>query len=392
MNQEDTKPPPELIIRPSDELIGVSEEDLYRVMEFVPLPVLVADADNRYLFINQPARDFLDCRDENIAGKKIPHIFHARGHKLKANAGDPPPAAGERFETALARRDGEIVWGEVFASLLPGNRRQIFICDITERKCAEHNFILSEERLWQNQKYDALGKLAGGVAHELNNLLAIILLQTDILRLQLPPDSSHYHRVNEIKSVVDNAAGIVRQLLAFGGRQVMHPSLIVLNQVVTSFAEKMPALINENIEARINLNPRLGACFVDCQQVENVLTNLVRNAAAAMAEGGVLEIETTNVILDNQSVRHTAQPTGSYVQLSVTDNGIGMNSEVKEHIFEPFSSAKQTDKSVGLGLATAYGIVKQLKGFIWVESEANRGTTFTIQFPNAEQPSTFAEN
>jgi len=388
MNQEDTREPTESMIRPSDEFIGVSDEDLYLVMEFVPLPVLIADAENRYLFMNQPAHDFLDCRDENIAGKKMPQIFHARRHKSKVHGGSPPPAAGERFETELVRRDGKIVWGEVFASLLPGNRRQIIICDITERKHSEHNSILSEERRWQDQKYEALGKLAGGVAHELNNLLAIILLQTDILRLQFPPGGSHYNRVNEIKAVVDNAAGIVRQLLAFGRRQVMYPSLIVLNEVVTGFAERMPALINENIDVRLNLNPRLGACFVDCQQVENVLADLVLNAAAAMPEGGELLIETTNFMLDNQSVRHTAQPSGSYVQLSVTDNGIGMDSEAREHIFEPLFSTKQTDKNWGAGLATAYGIVKQLKGFIWVESEANQGTTFTIQFPQAGRPST----
>ncbi len=391
MSQDYPNEVPESIIRETEEFMSVSEEDVYRVMELLPLPVLITDADDRFLFVNQPAREFLNYGDEDLVGKKTPQIFYNRQPTLLAEAGKGPQANVERFETELLRRDGEIVWGEVFASLLPGNRNQIVICDITERKQAERDFILSEERLWQNQKYDALGKLAGGVAHELNNLLAIILLQTDILTLQLPPGSPYHHRVSEIKAVIDNAADIVQQMLAFGCRQVMYPSLIDLNQVVNLFSEKLPDLIKENIQVSINLNPDLGVCFIDYKQVENVLADLTRNAAAAMSEGGVLKIETTNIVLDEKSVKHAAQPTGSYIQLSVTDNGVGMNAEVKEQIFEPHFSAKPVNKGVGLDLATAYGIVKQLKGFIWVESERDRGTTFTIQFPKAEPPSTLAE-
>ncbi len=365
-----------------------NEENFYRIIDFVPIPLFVADAEDRYLFMNQAARDFLDYRDDDIEGKKVLDVFRIEDNPDKITGEDNFENYEERYELEFVRRDGEMVSGEVISRSLPEDRRLISIYDITERKRAEQSLLISEDRQWQAHKYDALGKLAGGVAHDFNNFLAVILLQTDMLNLQLSAESPHHHRVNEIKDVVNNAAEIVRKLLAFGRKQALHPVLVNLNQSVSVFSEKLPALIDDNIiETRFVLYPHLGSCLVDRKQINNILIELVRNAADAMPDGGVLEIETKNIILDSNSIRHKVQPPGAYVQISVTDIGSGMDEEVLEHLFEPFYSTKQTDKSAGLGLATVYGTVKQMKGFIWVKSIINQGTTFTIQFPNIEKTS-----
>ncbi len=361
------------------------QESLSRFIELIPIPIFIADAENRCLSMNCPAREFFGYHDETVVGEKIFDVFHTAQYAENI-ANDWSGNYEERYELEFVRPDGTIVWGEVISCSLPENCRQILIYDVTERKRTEQALLLSDERVWQNHKYDALGKLAGGVAHDFNNFLAVIMLQTDMLGLQLPADSPHHHRVNEIKAVVNNAVEIVRQLLAFGRKQPMNSDLVNLNRVVTEFSKKLPALIGENIETKIDLNPQLGVCFIDCKQMENVLLNLIRNAVEAMPDGGIIEIKTTNIILDESTVHHKAQPTGSYVQISIADNGEGMNAEVLEHLFEPFFSTKKSDMSAGLGLATVYGIVKQSRGFIWVESEISRGTTFIVQFPNVEQP------
>lgn len=246
----------------------------------------------------------------------------------------------------------------------------------------------SEEHLRQSSKIEAIGRLAGGIAHDFNNFLAVIMLHTEMLQLQLPPDSPLRYRVNEIKSVTDNAAAMVRQLLAFSRKQTLQPHPIVLNQIVTEFTKIMRSLIGENIELRLILDENLGVTFVDQNQMMQVLMNLAVNARDALPQGGIIEIETSNLFLSEESERHPAQPAGEYVQLKFSDNGIGMDEITRTKIFEPFFTTKEAGKGTGLGLATVYGIVKQSNGFIWVESEPRQGTAFKIQFPRIIQKPT----
>ena len=258
--------------------------------------------------------------------------------------------------------------------------------DITAFKQTEKAYAESRDQLRQAQKIEPLGRLAGGIAHDFNNFLAVIILQVDMLNMQLPPDSLLRHRVNEIRSVTTHAAEMVRQLLAFSRKQTLQPRPIILNSFLKEFIQILSPLIGADIEVELSLDEDLGICFVDPNQISHVLMNLAINSKDAMPAGGKLKIETSNIVIDEQSVRHQAQPCGAYIQLSVTDNGSGMEESVQEHIFEPFFTTKADHLGTGLGLATVYGIVKQSNGFIWVKSKINEGTTFKIQFPRITQP------
>ncbi len=258
--------------------------------------------------------------------------------------------------------------------------------DITALKHARQTYLESEEQLRRSQKVEAIGRLAGGIAHDFNNFLAVIMLHVDMLSLQLPVNSPLRFRIEEIKSVTNNAAGMVRQLLAFGRKQTLQPHPIVLNHIVQEFIKIIRPLIGEDIEVEIDLDPNLGVCFVDKDQTVQILMNLAVNARDAMPKGGVLKIQTLNVILSKNLLRLKSQPVGEYVQLTVCDSGIGMTSDTRKHIFEPFFTTKEPNKGTGLGLATVYGIVKQSNGFIWVDSAPEQGTTFEVQFPRIDQP------
>lgn len=256
--------------------------------------------------------------------------------------------------------------------------------NITAAKETEQAYLESEEKQRQSGKVEAIGRLAGGVAHDFNNFLAVIMLHVDMLKLQLPAESPVRFRIEEIKSVTDSAATMVRQLLAFGRKQTLQPNPVVLNQVVKDFRKIISSLIGEDIEIKLNLEPDLGVCFVDQHQITQVLMNLAVNARDAMPDGGKLVISTKNIDLDRYSKKLKTQPNGSYVELYVSDTGIGMDKSTRHRIFEPFFTTKEVHKGTGLGLATVYGIVKQSNGFIWVESAPKKGTSFAIQFPRID--------
>lgn len=257
--------------------------------------------------------------------------------------------------------------------------------DITVTKQAEQAFQETEAHLRQSTKIEAIGRLAGGIAHDFNNFLAVIMLHVDMLNLQLPPESPLRFRINEIKAVSNSAAEMVRQLLAFGRKQAMQPHPIILNLIVKEFIKIIRPIVGEDIEIQVNLEQELGVCFVDHNQLVQVLMNLAINARDAMPFGGSLEITTRNIKIDRNTPRHKAQPKGPYVELIVSDTGIGMERKIQQRIFEPFFTTKESGKGTGLGLATVYGIVKQSNGFIWVESKPKEGSSFIIQFPRIDQ-------
>ncbi len=288
-----------------------------------------------------------------------------------------------RFETLQVNKDGTVIDCEIDVIFLEGELQCIcaFFHDITERKQSDKALIESQSHLHQSQKIEAIGRLAGGIAHDFNNFLAVVMLHIDMLSLQLPSDSPMRYRVNEIKSAANSAAGLVRQLLAFSRKQMIQPRAVSLNQVVDELSKILRRLIGEDIELQLELEPKLGTCFVDSDQMTQILMNLVVNSRDAMPNGGVVTIATSNVTLNSGSVWHKAQPPGHYVQLLVTDTGIGMDSETQEHIFEPFFTTKPPGKGTGLGLATVYGIVKQSNGYIWVKSAVRKGTSFYIHLP-----------
>jgi signal transduction histidine kinase/ActR/RegA family two-component response regulator len=254
--------------------------------------------------------------------------------------------------------------------------------EIHERKHAEQALRASEEQLRQSQKMEAIGRLAGGVAHDFNNLLTVITGYTDLLLTRLDDDGLR-ESANEVKRAADRAAGLTRQLLAFGRRQVLCLKLLDVNAVVENMDKMLRRVIGEDIELVVSLAAGLGPVKADPGQIEQVLMNLAVNARDAMATGGRLTIETASVDRGTLEAGPSA-PGECYVRIRVIDTGCGMDGETLSHIFEPFYTTKAEGKGTGLGLSTVYGIVNQSGGWIAVDSKVGGGTVFSIYLPRAE--------
>ncbi len=248
--------------------------------------------------------------------------------------------------------------------------------DLTER-------VRLEAQLLQAQKMDAIGRLAGGVAHDFNNLLTIIMSYSELAQDAVTAGSSLEHKLQEILSAARRAAQLTRQLLAFSRKQPQALRVVELNDVIAEITQTLPRLIGEDIELTFAPGSGLGRVKIDPVQIEQILMNLAANARDAMPQGGRLQIETSDVHLDDQYVhrKHAIIPKGRYARITVTDTGAGIPSDHLPHIFEPFYTTKPSGKGTGLGLATVYGIVKQNRGFIWAYSEPGSGTVFRIYLP-----------
>jgi signal transduction histidine kinase/ActR/RegA family two-component response regulator len=242
------------------------------------------------------------------------------------------------------------------------------------------------EQMRQIQKMEAVGRLAGGIAHDFNNLLTVISGYSDLLLSRVGKDSPNRMEIEEIRKAGKRATALTSQLLAFSRKQMLLPKVIDLNNVVTETIAILRRLIGEHIELATELEKTLAPVLADPGQIEQVIMNLVVNARDAMPNGGIITIETNNVVLEELLTNDDdiVQP-GQYVMLSVRDTGSGMDEETKSHIFEPFFTTKETGKGTGLGLATVYGIIRQSEGHISVDSTPGSGTLFKLFFPRAQQ-------
>jgi len=243
-----------------------------------------------------------------------------------------------------------------------------------------------EGQLRQAQKMDAMGRLAGGVAHDFNNLLTVIKGNSSLLVECLQSDDRLHGRARQIENSADRASSLTRQLLAFCRMQVLEPKILDLNMLVSEMCKLLRRLIREDIAFAFHAGKSLGRVKADPGQIEQVIMNLAVNAGDAMRAGGSLTIETRNVTVDRESA--LARPPilpGEYVLLAVTDTGHGMDAETKVRIFEPFFTTKEQGKGTGLGLATVYGIVKQSGGYVWVESEPEKGARFEVYLPRVDE-------
>jgi two-component system cell cycle sensor histidine kinase/response regulator CckA len=286
-------------------------------------------------------------------------------------------------EKRCRRKDGKLIWVRNTVSMAPGTERtpqfgMAIVEDITERRSLE-------EQVRQSQRIEAVGRLAGGVAHDFNNMLGVILGHCLSLQEKLPVGTPEWQSAQQIKKASTRAAELTRQLLAFSRKQILLPRVLDLNATIADLSSMLDSLIGDDIELVVLPGNQLGHVKIDPGQIGQVVMNLVVNARDAMPQGGQVVIATENVVLNGQPAAPVlSKVTGPYVLLSVSDNGCGIEADTLSHIFEPFFTTKEQGHGTGLGLATVYGIVKQSDGYIIAESRPGKGTTFKIYLPQAE--------
>src|SRR6202048_4951073 len=341
--------------------------------------VAIVDRDWRVSYLNERAWTQIG-EGRDLIGANLWEAFQDAADteifsQLREAMSDQRPAS---FEALCPRRG---VWYALNA--FPSSEGlAVFFRDITEQKHALEVRRLMQDQLHQSQKMESVGQLTGGVAHDLNNLLMVVSAN-----LELIEDAADNGRVRQFAAAARRAADrgtkLTAQLLAFSRRPVLNPKLVDANQLISEFQELIRQAVGGGCEVKLRTDERLWLCHVDPSLLETALLNLALNARDATPDGGVLEIETRNVVLDEGAVAGCLP--GSYVRLSVTDTGCGMSPEARDRVFEPFFTTKEVGKGTGLGLSMVYGFVRQSGGYIAVESALGAGTTVALYLPKATQ-------
>jgi len=376
--------------RRSEEALRDSQQRLMGIISSTMDALITVDRDQRIVVFNKAAEQIFRCPASDAIGhpidKFIPEQFREIHRQHIGNFGRTGVTGRSMYSpgTLLGlRADGEEFPIEAAISQIESGGEKLYtaiVRDITVRK-------QTEEQLRQARKMEAVGQLAGGVAHEFNNFLGIIMGYSHLLDEQAAADETLSRSVADIKAATEHAASLTRQLLAFSRKQVLQPKVLDINQSVAEMDKLLRRLIGADIELVTVLQPGVGAVRADSAQIQQIFINLVVNARDAMPQGGSVVIETANVELDDHyAERNWDVHPGPYVMLAVTDTGLGMDAETQAHIFEPFFTTKEQGKGTGLGLSMIHGIVKQSGGHIAVESAISKGTTFRIYLPRVSEP------
>ncbi|MCB0169086.1 MAG: response regulator [Anaerolineae bacterium] len=375
--------------RQAEEALRESQKQLQQIVNSIRDHIYVTELTasgeriNRYISTNvraltgYPLEKFIN--DWNFWGSQV--IHPADRDVAAAQARRLAQGQASQVEYRMIRADGEVIWVRDSANVEPQGQSTIVygvVGNITERKQLE-------EQLQQSQKLEALGRLAGGIAHDFNNLLTVILGNCDLALDQIEQASLIRDELEGIKTAGERAVALVRQLLAFSRQQILQPQILDLNAVVATMNQMLQRLIGSDIILVSELGPQAATVKADQGQIEQVIMNLVINARDAMPTGGTLRISTETMALEKGATREWVDlEPGHYAVLTIQDSGIGMDQEVMNHIFDPFFTTKEAGKGTGLGLSTVHGIIKQSNGHIWVDSQINQGTKFTILLPKAE--------
>jgi two-component system, cell cycle sensor histidine kinase and response regulator CckA len=367
--------------------VVASERRLRTLFETVNLIVLGLDAEGKVEYVNPFFLNLTGYTHDEVLGKSW-FEFLPKAQRMEMTDVFRELVQGDshaHYENAIVTKAGEermIAWNNTVPRDAHGRPTGTLSIgeDVTERQRLER-------QLRQAQKMEAIGRLAGGVAHDFNNVLSAIFGYVDLLREGFAEESQTQQDLGEIRKAAERASGLTRQLLAFSRQQVLEPVVLNLNDLVEDFEKMLRRVIGEDIDLRLAPARDLGNVRADPGQVQQVLMNLVVNARDAMPTGGTLTIETANAELTEQYAElHQPVTPGSYIMLAVSDTGIGMDQELQARIFEPFFTTKEKGKGTGLGLSTVYGIVKQSSGYVWVYSERSRGTTFKVYLPRVDAP------
>ncbi|RJR33165.1 MAG: PAS domain S-box protein [Desulfobacteraceae bacterium] len=374
----------------AEERLRESEARFREMADLLPQVVYEANAKGILTYANQQAFDLFGYTEEdlekslNIVQMLVPEDRERAEAAIgKILAGNPPETDNEYY---ALRKDGVSFPIMIYSSPVVREDRVAglrgIIVDMTEHKREEEEKRKLHAQLLQAQKMESVGRLAGGVAHDFNNMLGIIIGNAELAAMQVDPDGPIDQRLQEIIKASRRSADIVRQLLAFARKQTIAPKILDLNETVDRMLKMLRRLIGEDIDLMWAPGKDVRRVSMDPSQINQVLANLVVNARDAISGVGKITIETSNAVLDERYCKsHEGSVPGEYVLLSVSDSGVGMTREIMDHLFDPFFTTKEVGKGTGLGLATVYGIMKQNNGFINVYSEPGQGTTFRLYFP-----------
>jgi PAS domain S-box-containing protein len=369
---------------------------LHDLMDNTPDGIYFKDRQLRFLRTNRAfARTLNGTTSEALEGKRLLEVLPASPDAARAEAEDQR-VLGEGLpvqDVVHEYKQGETTrWvSETKAPIRTPTGETIGLVgiarDVSERVLAETALRRAEEQLLQSQKMEAIGQLAGGVAHDFNNVLSVILGYGELLLEEVPKDSPTHADISVMVGAAQRAAALTRQLLAFSRRRVVQPDIVDLNTIVWGLDKMLRRIIGEDIDLRTTLASNPATVRADPSQLEQIVMNLTVNARDAMPKGGQLRIQTETVTLDERyAAAHVGVKPGTFVRLRVTDTGTGMDAATQKRVFEPFFTTKEAGRGTGLGLSMVYGIVQQSGGHIVLDSELGQGTTFSIYLPEAEEP------
>ncbi len=370
----------------AEQALRVEQERAQKYLDVAGVMLMALDREGKVTLINQRGAEIMGYAESELIGKNwfdfaVPERMRqdAEGTLSRLLSGEDEP--GRYYENLIVTRSGaerRVAWrntvirddrGTITGVLSSGE-------DITDRKALEEQFL-------QSQKMEAIGRLAGGIAHDMNNLLTAVIGNADLFLSDRQPGDAGYEEIKTIRETGDRASQLVRQLLAFSRKQVLQPLNLNINETLNKMGRMFPRLLGEDIRCRLVLEQDLKQVLVDPVQIEQILLNLMVNAREAMPGGGELVIHTRNVSLDPEyCTLHVDVLPGEYVLLSVSDTGGGVPEDIQARIFEPFFTTKE--HGTGLGLSTTYGIVRQLGGHLELDSEEGAGATFKIYLPALE--------
>jgi two-component system cell cycle sensor histidine kinase/response regulator CckA len=373
-----------------------SEQRYATTLSSIGDAVIATDVQGRITFMNNVAEQLTRWRSDDVIGAPLGQVFRIVNEDSRDTTACPLTKALKdglptdlENHTLLITKDGqEVPIDDCAAPIFDHNKKVqggvLVFRDVTEKRAADDAQRKSQEQLHWLQRLEAIGRLAGGMAHEINNMLTVVLGCGELLISQVGKDHAMRATLETMLGAGDRTATLTRQLLAFSRKQLLSPSLVNMNKVLQRMHPMFARLLRGDIELEMRLDRDLPAVLVDPMQWEQVLVNLALNARDAMPRGGNLVFETRKVVLDDDfAASHPTVSAGPYVMLAAKDDGCGMDEATQAHLFEPFFTTKQLGKGTGLGLATVYGIVTQSGGHIFVESRLGQGTTFSIYLPVA---------